>query len=141
MKEVKFYPTRTIRNKFGITMKKCCCSCAFRDPGAEVPCLIRGRRTNGFCKRWKLSNQLKNVGNGVGRIKRREYLMFLATVNDAEQKARAEGRLEALKPEAPKGDTPEEEQEEQEAYEATVERLAGLRNDFEEYNGTVYMEF
>lgn len=63
-----------VRNQFGIKVKKCCASCAFKDLKRAVTkryCKEHARSVNPsvVCERWKMSNLLKQVGKTQGDVR------------------------------------------------------------------------
>ena len=86
----------TVENDFGIRVRKACMSCVHKDctrlHGTRF-CLEHhkdvGRRE--VCKQWQMSQQLKVAGKGDGRIKRRDYLAYLASIRQDEEAARLLG--------------------------------------------------
>ncbi|MBR1502503.1 MAG: hypothetical protein IJ618_01305 [Prevotella sp.] len=86
----------TVRNDFGIGVKKCCMSCAHKDctrlHGTRY-CQEHHKDVGRWevCNRWQMSRAMQMAGNGDGRIKRREYLAYLASVREEEEAARQLG--------------------------------------------------
>lgn len=76
-KIIKMRPTQT-RNTFGVSIYKCCASCAHKDLTRAVTlrrCTQHGRdvRPGDVCNDWAMSNQLKMAGRSQGRVKRKEH--------------------------------------------------------------------
>lgn len=88
--------TATVKNDFGVAVKKCCMSCAHRDCTRlwgtrfcnELHMEV-GRYT--VCGQWQMSDQMKAAGKGGGKIKRRKYLAYLASIREEEALARQLG--------------------------------------------------
>ena len=88
--------TVTAKNDFGVAVKKCCMSCAHRDCTRlwgtrycnELHVEV-GRYT--ACGQWQMSDQMKAAGKGGGKIKRRRYLAYLASIREEEALARQLG--------------------------------------------------
>ena len=83
-------------NTFGITVNKCCASCAFKDLTRAVSlrrCRKHGRdvRARDACECWTMNEQLKMAGRTQGRVKRKEYLMFLVAEREDESLAEQMG--------------------------------------------------
>ena len=99
------------RNKFRILVKKCCMSCVYKD-------LTRcsGKR---FCLKqemdvWRMSHTQRMAGFARGKVKCREYLMYVLAVREDEALAIERGEEIEIK---------------------TVEEL---RADFLENHGEIY---
>ncbi len=85
-------------NKFGVTVRKCCASCKYKevtravtvrhcvkkDKDIEQPCVS-------VCSCWSMSDGLRMAGMACGRVKSREYLLYLASLREEEAKAEAQG--------------------------------------------------
>jgi len=88
--------TTMVKNEFGVAVKKCCMSCAHRDCTRlwgtrycnELHVEV-GRYT--ACGQWQMSDQMKAAGKGGGKIKRRKYLAYLASIREEEALARQLG--------------------------------------------------
>ena len=80
------------RNKHGIRMARCCMSCAYREETelmTERVCAldkVKHRRYH-MCRDWEMNRTMQAVGTSGGRIKRREYLMYVLSVRLKEQEA------------------------------------------------------
>ena len=88
--------TKTARNCFGIEVTKCCASCAHKDltRGVTLRRCIRHQkdvRADDVCNDWTVSVQLKMAGRSQGRVKRREYLMYLVATREEESLALQRG--------------------------------------------------
>jgi len=72
-------------NKHGIRIVKCCASCQHKDlhAGNRI-CLMSHTPIKGtyVCKEWNLASHLNNAGRGDGKVKKREYLQFIAANRD-----------------------------------------------------------
>lgn len=84
------------RNKHGIRMARCCMSCAYKvetEFMATRICSLDKLEHNRchICHDWQMSAQMQGAGTSGGRIKRREYLKFLATTRCEEQWAMKNG--------------------------------------------------
>ena len=63
-----------VRNQFGIKVKKCCASCAFKDLKRAVTkryCKEHARyvKPSEVCECWKMSFQMKAVGKSLGDVR------------------------------------------------------------------------
>lgn len=82
-------PPATVKNPQYIEVKKCCASCKFRDIERSMRLRFCEKleievRPDSCCDRWKISDGMKAVGSTEGRIKRREYQLFLIRVRELE---------------------------------------------------------
>ena len=107
-------------NAFGIVINKCCASCAFKDLTRAVTlrrCMKHGKgvRADEVCADWTISEQLQMAGRSQGRVKRKEYLMYLVAVREEESSAAQMG----LKTKA--------------------KSIEQIRADFEREYGSIYM--
>lgn len=86
------------RNKFGINVVKCCGSCAFKYIEGYNPkrlCEKNETEVDTFdcCDDWQMSEHLQHVGEELGRVKRRLYLMYVLRARLMEKEAVAEGTM------------------------------------------------
>ena len=70
------------KNSFYVKVKKCCCSCAFKDltrASGTRWCTKHDKKVKpcDSCRAWRMSRQLKMAGFACGRVKRVEYLLYL----------------------------------------------------------------
>ena len=80
---------RFVRNQFGIRVKKCCASCAFKDLKRAVTeryCKEHAKTVNPgeVCECWKMSSLLQSMQFSDGQVKRREYQFYLLKVRTEE---------------------------------------------------------
>ena len=93
MKEKNF-----IVNDFGLRIKKCCASCAFKElEGTLTPirqCTLTEEEVEAkhLCPMWELREALKKAGSQTGRVKRGEYLRYLLNVRFEEQEEIKNGK-------------------------------------------------
>ena len=96
MKQVK-KNKKSVRNGFGVKVKCCCASCQYKDiepDGTRVCKLMEMIMPSGsICKKWDLEDHLKDAGKGWGRIKKKEYLAFVLSVREEENRMIDEGLL------------------------------------------------
>ena len=110
----------TVENDFGVAVKKCCMSCAHRDCtrlwGSRY-CSEHHKEVGRYdvCKQWQMSDQMKAAGKGGGRIKRRRYLAYLASVREEEALARQLGAAFPAKP------------------------IEAIRSEFEQEHGSIFI--
>ena len=107
-------------NPHGATVKVCCASCEFKTWKTDCMRWCSKRKAEvaagNYCNRWRMSKQMDQAGTpGGGRVKRREYLMFLMSVREAEWLAEEQGQQVEVK---------------------TIEEIRQL---FEQEHGTIYM--
>ena len=84
------------KNVFRIKVKKCCASCAFKDLTRAVSarwCEKHGKNVKAceVCPKWRMNRQLKMAGFARGKVKRQEYLTYLASTREDEDLARQNG--------------------------------------------------
>jgi len=85
MKRVEF-----TLNHFGISVKKCCASCAYKEQSRLITkrrCTKSGRdvRPCYLCDCWKMDEKTKAAGKSRGRVKRKEYLDFYRNIRIEEE--------------------------------------------------------
>lgn len=110
-------------NGYGIAIPKRCATCAHKGQTrlmTKRQCLAYEKevKPKGVCSLWKMSDQMKAAGLGGGKIKRREYLMYLASAREIESTAIQNGL--AIKPKT----------------------IAEIRSEFEQEHGcSIYINF
>lgn len=70
------------RNGYGVPIVMCCASCAHKlfDKGGLRVC-TKGEgviRTSYLCSDWVVSPKLDNAGKGGGKVKKKNYLLFVS---------------------------------------------------------------
>lgn len=86
-----------MRNQHGVKIRKCCTSCQHRciDYDGVRTCslmqLVVGQRFR--CPQWAVADGLMNAGRSQGKVKRREYLMFVFETRMQEREAIDEGLM------------------------------------------------
>ena len=69
------------KNRCGIEFKKCCCTCKHRCPEADSKstCLELGIEvaSTDLCRGWKMAPSYEQVGMNKGKVKSKEYLMWV----------------------------------------------------------------
>ena len=69
-------------NKFGIKIRKCCASCKHRllasDNYRDCDLGERHVKPTYLCPNWDLEQKLDNAGKGSGKVKKKDYLMYIA---------------------------------------------------------------
>ena len=69
-----------IRNSYGATIVKCCASCEYKRFNNKYRLCLLGEGSvppSYVCKKWRMSPDYSKVGKGDGRIKKREYLLYV----------------------------------------------------------------
>ena len=110
-----------MRNEHGIEIRECCASCKHKDLTrlmASRFCLKHHKKVKprGYCKEWAMSEQMEAAGSGRGKVKKKAYLKYVLQVREDESLA------DQLKVQIPH------------------KSLAEIRRDFEEKNGSIYVE-
>ena len=109
-------------NEHGIRVMKCCRSCAHKDLTRALSLRSCGKLHKDVgptevCQHWAMSEQLKRAGRSQGRVKRKEYLMWLAAERDKEKLVSQMGQKVAGK------------------------SIAQIRAEFEQEHGSIYLDF
>ena len=110
-----------MRNQYGIEVRECCASCRHKDLTKLATarfCLMHHKsvKARGWCEQWKMSEQLEAAGSSGGKIKKQAYLKYLMAVREDESLA------DQLKVQYPH---------------KSIEKI---RREFEEKNGSIYVE-
>lgn len=110
-----------VANGFHIVIRKSCRSCAHKEfTNAYSKRLCKEHNINvkpsHLCSLWKMSDQLKAVGNAVGRVKRKEYLDYYLSVRVDERMA------------------------EQLGLHITPKSIQQIRDEFEKEHGSIYIK-
>ena len=78
----------TCKNAHGCKIKKCCASCQHKCiecDGTRVCASMMLKVQQKFkCKKWQMSDGLKNAGMCDGKVKRKEYLVYVQEIRSAE---------------------------------------------------------
>lgn len=93
MNEPKF-----TRNAFGIQVKRCCASCAYKQLNRTVServCAIHNKDVGvcEVCPMWKMSQLLQSFCMSEGQIKRREYQLYLLKIREREAESNVEEEM------------------------------------------------
>ena len=83
-------------NEQGVLVKRCCASCTHKDltqMRSKRRCKIRDFdvKSCNVCSLGQMIKQVRVAGQGMGMIKRREYLMYLMEQRMEEQRQRDDG--------------------------------------------------
>jgi hypothetical protein len=122
-----------VTNTFGIEVNKCCASCAHKDLTRAVTlrrCMKHCKDVGpgDVCGCWAMSRQFEMAGRSQGRVKRREYLMYLVAVREEERLRVSDG-------------TSGMSLVEQLVHKITAKSIAQIRSEFEALHGSIYLEF
>ena len=85
-------------NEYGMIVKRCCASCEHKALTGKLryrKCMkhLCKTKAHNVCSDWAMSEQMKLAGTpGDGRVKRKEYQMFLMSVREAERLAEKQGQ-------------------------------------------------
>ena len=110
-----------MRNQHGIEVRECCASCRHKDLTKLATarfCQLHHKsvKARGWCEQWKMSEQLEAAGSAGGKIKKQAYLKYLLQVREDESLSLQQGILKPHK------------------------SLEQIRKEFEEKNGSIYVE-
>ena len=110
-----------MRNSHGVEIRECCASCKFKDLTRLMSsrfCLQHHKKVKPreCCEQWAMSEQMEAAGSGRGKVKKKAYLRFVLQVREDESLA------DQLKVQIPH------------------KTLTEIRRDFEEKNGSIYVE-
>lgn len=87
----------SVRNAHGCKVKRRCASCqnmCIKSDGTRVCALTMMNVPKTFdCKEWQMSEGLMNAGKSGGKVKRKEYLMFVQDVRSAENDDIQSGKI------------------------------------------------
>lgn len=83
--------TEFTKNHFGISIKMCCASCAYKEQSRLVSKRRCTKHDNNVsphyqCDCWKMDEKAKAAGKTRGRVKCKEYLDFFRQVRIDEEK-------------------------------------------------------
>ena len=89
----------SVRNAYGYKIKSLCASCQHKcidNSGIRVCAeMMLNVEQNFNCDSWKMSEGLNNAGKSNGKVKRREYLMFIQEIRIAENDDIKKGIIKA----------------------------------------------
>ena len=76
---------KTVRNKRGIKVKRCCASCRHKEIDEDgVRHCTKGFDGHETCMRWRMTKALSNCGTPFGVIKAKAYLRYVLDIRDRE---------------------------------------------------------
>ena len=110
-----------MKNQHGIEVKECCASCRHKDLTRLISsrfCLQHQKKVKPreCCEQWEMSEQMQAAGLSGGKVKKKAYLKYVIEVREDESLA------DQLKIQIPH------------------KSLEQIRQDFEEKNGSIYLE-
>ena len=82
---------KSMLNQHGIVIKKCCASCQHKtveNDGTRICQLMQLKVQQKFkCQKWQPAESFSQAGSSKGKVKRREYLMFVFETRMQEREA------------------------------------------------------
>ena len=110
-----------MKNQYGIEVKERCASCRHKDLTRLMTarfCLKhqKGVKPRSYCKQWEMSEQMEAAGSGRGKVKKKAYLKYVLEVREDESLA------------------------DQLGIKFPHKSIGQIRKDFEEKNGSIYVE-
>ena len=110
-----------MKNQHGIEIRECCASCKFKDLTRLISsrfCLQHHKsvKPRGHCKEWAMSEQMEAAGRGGGKVKCRAYLRYVLEMREEESLA------------------------DQRGLKIVHKSIEQIRKEFEEKNGSIYVE-
>ncbi len=113
----------TTRNAHGVGVKACCASCKMRKLPAEGGrvCKLSGKHVEAKsrCDKWEMSPLLRNAGMSGGRVKNWQYLCFYRRRYLQQRDELMARRISA----------------------ENVKTTADIRREYEQRNGSIYLDF
>ena len=110
-----------MKNQHGIEIKECCASCKYKDLTRLMSsrfCLLNHKsvKPREWCEQWAMSEQMEAAGSARGKVKKKAYLKYVLQVREDESLA------DQLKVQIPH------------------KTLEQIRQEFENKNGSIYVE-
>ena len=111
-----------MRNQHGIEIRECCASCKYKDLTRLISsrfCLQHQKKVKprGHCKQWAMSEPMEAAGSARGKVKKKAYLKYVLQVREDESLADQLGLSQF-----------------------PHKTLTEIRRDYEEKNGSIYIE-
>ena len=121
-----------MRNQHGIEVRECCASCKHKDLTRLISsrfCLqhLKSVKPRGHCKQWAMSEQMQAAGLSGGKVKKKAYLKFVLEVR-ADERLRVGERSSGMS------------LADQLGIKFPHKSIEQIRRDFEEKNGSIYVE-
>ena len=110
-----------MRNEHGIEIRECCASCKHKDLTRLLSarfCSLHQKKVKPreCCKQWEMSEQMQAAGLSGGKVKQKAYLKYVLDVREDESLA------------------------DQLGIKFPHKSIGQIRKDFEEKNGSIYVE-
>ena len=76
-------PNQFATNRCGIKVRKCCASCIHKclSSTSARTCALHGKKEEvdqlHVCDHWQMEPSLDNAGDGQGKVKKKDFLMFV----------------------------------------------------------------
>lgn len=107
-------------NGYGMSVRRCCASCVHKALTGKLryrKCLkhLCQVKAHNVCADWEMNKPSQKAGASEGKVKRREYLMYVLEVRQREAAAAEQGNR------------------------VTRLSIGEIRQQFEEEHGTIYM--
>ena len=107
-------------NVYGMSVRRCCASCVHKALTGKLKyrkCLkhLCQVKAHNVCADWEMNKPSQKAGASEGKVKRREYLMYVLEVRQREAAAAKQGNR------------------------VTRLSIGEIRQQFEEEHGTIYM--
>ena len=120
------------RNQHGIEVKKCCASCKHKDLTRLVLarfCSLHQKKVKPRegCKQWEMSEQMQAAGLSGGKVKKKAYLKYVLDVRE-DERLRVGERSSGIS------------LADQLGIKFPHKSIGQIRKDFEEKNGSIYVE-
>lgn len=128
-------PIEFVRNVYGLRIKKCCASCAYKDETRSTrkrKCTMSGKDVFpcDCCKAWKMSNLMIRAGKGKkGQVKRFDYLMYVLTEREEMLMVGTEEEPVSECEDAPEAET----------IDIETKGIGEIRMKFEQEHGSIYI--
>ena len=121
-----------MKNQYGIEVKECCASCKHKDLTRLISsrfCLKRHKSVKPklHCQQWEMSEQMEAAGSGRGMVKKKAYLKYVLEVRE-DERLRVGERSSGIR------------LAEQLKIQFPHKSIEQIRKDFEERNGSIYVE-
>ena len=110
-----------MRNEHGIEIRECCATCKHKDLTRLLSarfCSLHQKKVKPRegCKQWEMSEQMQAAGLSGGKVKQKAYLKYVLDVREDESLA------------------------DQLGIKFPHKSIGQIRKDFEEKNGSIYVE-
>ena len=121
------------RNQHGIEVKKCCASCKHKDLTRLLSarfCSLHQKKVKPreCCEQWEMSEQMEAAGSGGGKVKKKAYLKYVLDVRE-DERLRVGERSSGISLADQLG-----------LIQFPHKSIEQIRKDFEERNGSIYVE-